>query len=932
MKHFLASFTVLFLTTLPMLAQQENTGSIVGKLSDKEMNGEPLPFANVIIKGTSKGTTTDFDGLYVLKGLEPGTYTVEFSFVGYETLEVPNVEVVSGKVTEVNTGLGASAAALDEVIISTVSRRDSEVALLLEQKGAMEIKESIGAQELAKLGVSDVATATTKISGVTTSEASGDLFVRGLGDRYLYTTLNNLPIPSDDVERKNIDLGLFPTRVVQSVSISKTYSAQNSADQASGTVNIDSRELRGTQELDFGMRFGANTNAIGEYNNFKVSPNQEDVYFGFYDQAIPTEYSINNQSWDPQTDAFPVNQRYALTAGKKFGKNLKVLLTGSQSTNFEYRSGLFREYRNNNLYDYFSDTENFQKTVNTTGLLDVGYEINEDHRIKITSLFINKLTDEVYEAGRNAEGVIFEETAPAENLNQFVRDQNIKQTRLWVNQLHGDHNLSEMNTLEWAVGYNMVKADEPNRIRNELNINDEGFVQFGRMGGYQQRKSTQEINDNEFNALLTDQINFIKSDTTDNNVYLQFGGNYRNKERDFYSRFFGVEENGLNRVNPSSIDNLTDALSTENFRNDNLTLNRLNPDLYEATLESYSGFAAFNYGFGKWNFNVGARYQKDNLDVVFDVNNYPANRPNYSFQSYDNIYPSFNIKFSPNENSNLRLAASKTITLPEFKEIAPFEYVSQTGQITRGNPELDASNNLNLDLKYELFPKSGQLISLTGFYKKIEDPINRVQDRGAAGVFSYFNAGKEANIYGLELETKVNVINNEEPEGFDFDVAFNVSRTWHVQDLKNVYNNEGNFIRTFQYNNKTEIGLQGASDWIFNGSLNFSTESENPFRASFVGYYASDKIFALGSPEVQTQTEVFYNDEIIEKGFVVLDAVFSQNLGEHWDIQFRGQNLLNPEIERVQDVRPSSTGIESTQTVRSYTRGAVLSLGVNYSF
>ena len=118
-----------------------------------------------------------------------------FSFIGYETLEIPNVQVVVGKVTEINTDLGSSAATLDEVVIKTVSRRDSEVALLLEQKGAIDIKESIGAQELAKLGVSDAGTATTKISGVTSSEASGDIYVRGLGDRYLYTTMNGLPIP-----------------------------------------------------------------------------------------------------------------------------------------------------------------------------------------------------------------------------------------------------------------------------------------------------------------------------------------------------------------------------------------------------------------------------------------------------------------------------------------------------------------------------------------------------------------------------------------------------------------------------------------------------------------------------------------------------------------------------------------------------------------
>ncbi len=139
---------------------------------------------------------------------------------------------------------------------------------------------------------------------------------------------------------------------------------------------------------------------------------------------------------------------------------------------------------------------------------------------------------------------------------------------------------------------------------------------------------------------------------------------------------------------------------------------------------------------------------------------------------------------------------------------------------------------------------------------------------------------------------------------------------WHKQDLKDVYE-DGTFIRTFQYNNKTEVGLQGASDWIFNGSLNFSTEnSDRAFRGSIVANYQSDKIYALGAPEVQTQTDVFYNDEIVEKGFVTLDAIISKNFG----------------IERYQAVRPSTTGIEADQTVRSYSRGAVLSLGVGYSF
>lgn len=928
-RLFILLFAVL--TNNLLHAQSDITGSIVGRLSDSEMNGEPLPFANVLIKGTSKGATTDMEGLYSITDLEPGVYTVIISFVGYETLELPNIKVAADKVTEVSTDLGSSSASLDEVVITTVSRRDSEVALLLYQKSAIDIKESIGAQKLSKMGVSDVATATSKISGVTISEASGDLFLRGLGDRYLYTTMNSLPIPSDDVDRKNIDLGLFSTSVIQNVSISKNYSAENSADQASGTIDISSRELAGINELDVGIQTGINMNVAGQFNRFKVSANQKDVSVGFYNQSIPTENALKNQPWDPQTQQTPVNRRYSLTAGTRIGKNLRVLVTGLQSTSFEYNEGIFREFRSNNLYDFFSDVEIFRKTDNTTGLLDLGYKLNRNHRIKATSLFINKLTDEVYESGRNAEGVVFEETSPAENLNQFVRDQNIKQTRLWVNQLNGNHHFSDSNELEWAVGYNLVNADEPNRIRNEVNLDGEGFVQLGRMGGFQQRKSSQRIDDTEINAFLRDRFTFLQNEESKQIIFVEAGGNFRNKERDFISRFFGVTERNFNTVNPSSIDDLTSAFTTENFQNGNLRIHHLSPDVYDAKLQSYGGFAIFNLELGQWNLNAGARYQLDEINIDFDVNNYPSSLPQFANKSYNNLYPSLNLKYSPTENSNIRLAGSRTITLPEFKEIAPFEYVSQTGQITRGNPNLEASTNLNLDLKYEFFPSAGELISVTGFYKQIKNPINRVQDRGAAGVFSFFNAGDEANVYGIEVGTSLDVIDNENPSGLDIQIGFNASRMWHEQDLKDEYR-DGRFIRTFRYNNKTSVGLQGASDWIFNGSVNFSTQTENSFMASIVANYASESLLALGAPEVQTQPDVFYNDQIIEKGFVTLDVILNQNFGEHWEIQFRGQNLLNPKIEHVQDIRPSSTGIEKTETVRSYTLGAVLSLGLSYSF
>jgi TonB-dependent receptor len=896
------------------------------------MNNGPLPFANVQIKGTSKGTTTDIDGLYEISTVEPGTYTIVISFIGYETLEVPNIKVEAGKVTELNTGIGAGSVSLDEVVVTTTVRRDSQVALLLEQKRAIEIKESIGAQQLSKLGVSDVATATTKISGVTSSEASGDLFVRGLGDRYLHTTLNGMPIPSDDVERKNIDLSLFPTSIIQNVGISKTYSTDQSADQSSGNIDVSSRELVGDSELSLGVKGGVNTNVTksGVFDNFRATANKGDVVLGVYTESGASEGSIIGQSWDTEKVNAPVDYQYTLTAGKRIGEKLKVLFTGYQSSKHNYREGLFRQYDSNFIDDSITDATTYSKTINTTGLLDVNYSLNTKHKLKFNSLFINKLNDAVFEGGRNGEASIFEETAPAEGLSQFIRDQNIIQTNLWVNQLFGTHQLTENNTLDWGVGYNLVNADQPNRIRNELNVDmQDSFVQLGRTGGFQQRKSKQEIDDNEINAIIKDAIYFSREEG--NTQSLSFGASYRNKKRDFYSKFYGVYERVKNVVHPTSVDEMSSIFTYDNFERGHLIYNELQADTYEGELESIAGFANFNIEVDNLNVNLGVRYQNDKLNVAYNVGNIPG-RLGESYNLYDNFYPSLNLKYSLGEKHSLRFATSRTITLPEFKEIAPFEYVSPTGQVTRGNPDIMASTNYNYDLKWEFFPSRTQLISLTGFYKQINDPINKVLDRGSAGVFSYFNSAERANVYGLEFETRLNLIKPEEGQGYGLDLNLNATRMWHNQDLKEIYNEDGNFVRTFRYKGITETKLQGASDWIFNGSLNFSTNSENPFDVALIASYASDKVYALGAPTIQTQSETYYNDAIIEQGFLLLDAVISKQFNKHWGLRLTGQNLLNPEIKRTQKIRPSTTGIETEEVISSYSNGAVLSLGINYTF
>jgi hypothetical protein len=916
---------LVLLITNAVFAQQN--GSIVGSLTDKDYNDEPLPFANVIIKGTATGTTSDFDGLYALESLAPGDYTIQYSFLGYETTELP-VTVEAGIVTTVDVPMGASAAALDEVIIKTTTRRESEVALLLEQKKATTIKESIGAEQLAKLGVSDASTATTKISGVSKTDGSGDVFVCGLGDRYLYTTLNGLPIPSDDVERKNIDLSLFPTRLISSIDVSKTTSPGLSADQASGNIDIKSRTLNKSSLLSISSSSSVNTEVMSNdgLRNFKASPNNADLTVGFYNRTFNTLGAIKEQSWNPETIDAPINRSVSFSVGTKIGNKLSALLTAGQSSNFEYRTGFFRQYRSNFIDDTIPDATTWKKTVASSALLDLKFRANDNHSLKFNSLLINKIEDEVFEGGRAGTATIFEETDPAEGLFQFIRDQNLKKTLVLVNQLSGKHELSEKNSLDWAAGYNFLSADEPNRIRNEVNFN-EAIVQLGRTGGFQQRKSIQKIEDVEYNGRINDNFKFI--DTEEEKFHINLGANIRNKQRDFGSQFFGVEEVFTNAINPQSIDEISDIFTQQNFDNGLLKLNLLRPDFYSGELQSTAGYLDVLGVTGKFTIQAGLRYQRDLIDLNFDVGNFPG-RIGSETKDYRRLYPSVNLKYTVNEKLAVRFANSTTTTLPEFKEIAPFEYVSTTGQVTRGNVDINASINRNFDLKFEYFPSSDQLVSVTGFYKLILDPINKVQDRGSAGIFSYFNAGEEAEVYGIELEGRVNILGADDQPQLKLNT--NISRMWHKQDLKEVFDAEGDFVRTFRYKNLTETGLQGASNWIVNTSLNYSTNTEKSFDAALSGNYASDRIFALGAPEIQTSGDVNYNDAIVENGFVMLDLILGKQLTEYLKLGFTAKNLLNPEIKRTQLVKPSTTNIETEATVLSYKRGMQIGVNLNYTF
>ncbi|HTG65525.1 MAG TPA: TonB-dependent receptor, partial [Flavobacterium sp.] len=331
----------LFISTLSFA---QNKGTISGVITDKDANNETLPFANVNVKGTKINTTTDIEGKYSIN-LAPGSYVVQYTFVGYEPKEVP-VKVTEGAKLIINQALSSGAFALSDVVVKATVNRQKETALLLEQKNAVEIKQAIGAQELSRKGVSDVASAVTKVSGITKQEGSGSVFVRGLGDRYNVTTLNGLPLPSNNPSNKNILLDIFSTDIVESIGISKTFESQNYADFSGANVDIVSKKMSGNPFVELGLGLGANSNVV-KLDHFYLQDGPS--YLGFKKISAPSNpllpYNFTT-SWDRQERKYNLNNNFSLSGGKKFNigesGSIGTFITASFDNDNKYNEGVYR--------------------------------------------------------------------------------------------------------------------------------------------------------------------------------------------------------------------------------------------------------------------------------------------------------------------------------------------------------------------------------------------------------------------------------------------------------------------------------------------------------------------------------------------------------------------------------------------------------------
>ncbi len=783
---------------------------------------------------------------------------------------------------------------IEGVVIQGSNKKGAENNIISLQKKSVEVIERVGSVQLAKQGVGDAATAVTKATGTIKQEGGNTISVRGLLDRYNTTTLNGLPIPSDDPENKNLDLSLLKTDILDYISLEKVFSPRLLGDFGGANINIASKDYTGKGYVTVSLESSYNLQN-SKSDNFLVQDGLN--FIGTKIPKIPsnplTSYGYNT-SWNfKEVATMPLNSGMSIEAGKSFkiGQQgrLNTFAYAGFSNDFTFKEGSEGQFGQETIFKDYNKVRKYSYDTNSTGLLNLFYKINQNHSLKWITTYIHS-------TAQNAKIYEGEIRDIAENGGGYVRRAEYKMTDILINQLGGDHKFSEKFSLNWIAGYNYLNSQRPNRISNTLVKDDtSGFYTITRESGLNNRYYD-NLDDKEYTGNLT--LNYNLNEDSK----VSFGYQGRFKTRNFWSKQVDFKwDNAVTApaqvTDPNNIDQIFNSLNynlgyfriSSNFGD----ANTLAPILYDGKQDINSGFANIDYKFSdKLTAQVGVRYDRIHQNIEWDTNYYTP--VDVVDNNYNKFLPALNLKYSINDKHNLRLAASRTYTLPQMKEMAPYLYVDPT-ETSIGNPALVPSDNNNLDLKWEFFPKSGEVVSLTGFGKYIENPISKTYINSSDPFFSYLNAGDWAYVFGVEAEVRKDLFTlGETSKLYTFLNATYMNTKAQLNGDKVIEDTQNIIPFSVNFDVK-EDKLQGAADFVANANLGFNHkwskqggELDLVLSYSYVGSY----IYSISTSQI---------GNIIQKPINALDLTAKFNFSNNISFGISAKNLLNPEIKRVQE-------------------------------
>jgi TonB-dependent receptor len=792
--------------------------------------------------------------------------------------------------------------------VTVVGRRDREV-----QRETTQVITVLSNEDIARTGEGNIAGALGRVTGLSVV-GNGFVYVRGLGDRYSLALLNGSPLPSPEPMRRAVPLDLFPTDVVASSLVQKTYSPNFPGEFGGGVINLTTLAIPTQPFLDVNVGVSGDTESTGQLGYAYYGNKYDWTGYGNRDtpQALQAFFnsrqrmstgnvdtgeiagslvSRNNGLIQKSDDTSP-NFSGNITGGTAWqlgDSELGVVATAGFSNGWRTRDILQQSPGSADLSVIDSDYRNVtsENRAVTNALVGVGYEFGGGNTLRWTNLYIH----DTLKRASLAEGRQ-NNTRPGADFNE--QQTALYERELLSTQLTGgfDFSVLTVNTrasystskreapYELGIGY--VRTNQSASLYGEYFINrlDNGNAGFAEI-------AFSDLDEDLWSAGVDLTAQLMPR------LVLSGGVDITDTQRDSTRRSFQI-------VAPSSLPNYVAMLRPD------LLLSQTVVDEYGIglieTTETDPAFAASLRTEAAYaqlqaevmdglEISAGARYEKGEQAVrplqVFDV---LTNSGASTSLANDYVLPGATLTYKFHDDMQVRLNASKTIARPQFRELMYQLYFDpETNRSFRGNPQMNDSEFVNAEARYEWYFATEQRFSFAGFYKKIDEPIEAFTSFSDNTPITSFANAPEAVLYGVELEVQKFFALDEmfANEFLGSRRAVVIANYTYSDSSINV--DAGDTVRVFGTNTQPASNffsdgsqLTGQSDQLVN--LQFGLESESRLsQQTILLSYASDRVTSRGPAGLPD----IYESPGLRVDFVAREAL----------------NLLNTELEAKLEIR-----------------------------
>jgi len=807
--------------------------------------GEGIPEANIYLTGYGENIKTNDDGYFEAK-VPIGSYALSVIHPDYSATTVKGLEVKEGIALEQELELTPAAAELEEFIVSAPALEGGILAVMAEKQNSSGVAEVISSEEFSKSGDSSAASALSRVTGLTLVDGKY-IYVRGMGDRYSATRLNGAGLPSPEPSKRVVPLDMFPTGMIGSIKVQKTYSPDLPGEFGGGSVLLRTKPIPLEKHRKISISTGGNSQATFQ-DRLGYEGSTTDI-LGIDDGSREIPAIAENYISNPPEKDSSADRETKKNIGKQFVNQYKTskstlypdtgfkISLGDRYESYDGDSGwgynLAINYGNKSRYleevreDFFSPRSNFSpelerkyKTKYSTNLgvmAGLIYELGENHKLDAMTLITRSSSDTVS----------LDTSYSSDNENNFKQyTLQWEERQLLSQQFHGTHVFPDSDDLEieWQTTLSLASRESPDTriyaFQQSANHNeDTGLLndyQFQYRGDGNQRM-WEDLQD--FATSTTVDITQPIYDLYGYSGSLKTGMLLETKNRTSDTYKFSWNTSNLQSTNPELLttENPEEIFVPENIDSGAVSLNNTTQptDSYVASQTITALYAMGDIKFSKYlKAMAGGRYESSDQTVeVFNNAQRTEKKSNSLSKTF--ILPAINFTVPYRKGEQLRFGYSQTINRPDLKELSASTYIDpDTRDYYIGNPDLEIAEIQNIDFRWEKYINSFENISIALFTKSFTSPIEEViVPTVAEGVtyYSYANV-KSATNTGIEFQSRFwlrRIFGNLLPAMY-LDTNFSIIDS--KVDMSGVKNN---------LSTNTERALQGQAPWVVNLNLGY---------------------------------------------------------------------------------------------------------------